>query len=135
MPRKTDSNNPADWLFIADSDLVGLKALAAQELSYEMCHSKLAEVLEKVLKAELLRLGWRLVKTHDLEILAGELRARGSDLMADVNPLCEVLDEVYFIGRYPGFDLEDPDWPRLRQRIEAVARLAVTVKSRLEPRA
>lgn len=131
MPRKTDSNNPADWLFIADSDLAGLKALATQELAYEMCRSKLAEVLEKVLKAELLRLGWRLVKTHDLEVLASELRARGSDLMPQVDPLCEALAEVYFTDRYPGFDLEDPDWSKLRQQLDDIAKLAETVKSRL----
>lgn len=131
MPRKTDSNNPADWLFIADADLAGLKALAVQELGYEMCRSKLAEVLEKVLKAELLRVGWRLVKTHDLEVLAGEFRARGSDLLAQVEPLCEALAEVYFTDRYPGFDLEDPNWPNLRQQIEAVAGLAAIVKARL----
>lgn len=124
MLRKTDSNNPADWLFIADSDLSGLKALATQELGYEMCRSKLAEVLEKVLKAELLRLGWRLVKTHDLEVLAAELAARSSDLLDRVNPLCEALAEVYFTDRYPGFDLEDPNWPVFRQQLNDVVALA-----------
>lgn len=130
MPRRTDSNNPADWLYIAESDLAGLKALAAQELSHGLCRSKLAEVLEKVLKAELLRLGWRLAKTHDLEVLAGELNARHSDLMDRVNPLCEALAEVYFTDRYPGFDLEEPDWPKLRQQIEAVADLTQAVRAR-----
>ena len=57
MPRKIDSRNPADWLAIVESDLQGLRILAQQELSYSMCRSKLAEVLEKVLKAELIRLG------------------------------------------------------------------------------
>lgn len=131
MHRKTDSNNPADWLFIAGSDLAGLNLLTMKEVSHEMCRSKLAEVLEKVLKAELLRLGWRLIKTHDLEVLAGELRARGSDLMLQVDPLCEALAEVYFTDRYPGFDLEDPDWPQLRQQLRDIAKLATTVKSRL----
>ena len=70
LPRKTDSNNPADWLWISESDLEGLRALAERELSYVMCQSKLAEVVEKILKAELIRLGWPLEKTHDLRKLS-----------------------------------------------------------------
>ncbi|MEK7684349.1 MAG: HEPN domain-containing protein [Verrucomicrobiota bacterium] len=88
MPRKTDSNNPADWLFIAESDLAGLRILARLETGYEMCRSKLAEVLEKVLKAELIRTGWLLEKTHDLLKLYGELEAGGSDLAPHAQSLC-----------------------------------------------
>ena len=73
MPRKTDSHNPGDWLWIAARDLEALEAMAAQELGYELCRSKLAEVLEKIFKAELLRQGWVLEKTHDLRKLGGEV--------------------------------------------------------------
>jgi HEPN domain-containing protein len=131
LPRKTDSCNPADWLLIADSDLTGLQALAAQEVAYEMCRGKLAEVLEKVVKAELIRLGWPLVKTHDLQVLANEMAVRQSDLLPTVKPLCIALAEVYFTSRYPGFDLEDPDWPGLRQQLGQVAAVAQTVRGRL----
>ena len=82
MPRKTDSNNPADWLFLALSDMEAISALADQELAYPMCRSTLAEVVEKGMKAELIRLGWFLERTHDLEKLLGELRARRSDSLA-----------------------------------------------------
>ena len=96
-----------------------------------MCRSKLAEVVEKLIKAELIRLGWFLEKTHDLRKLGGELDARGSDLMSSVRPLCNEFAEVYFTDRYPGFDLEDPDWPALRTRVEEVTRLLDTMKSRV----
>jgi hypothetical protein len=46
LPRKTDSNNPADWLFFAESDLEGLRLIANAEVSHPLCQSKLAEVLE-----------------------------------------------------------------------------------------
>lgn len=131
MPRKTDSNNPADWLWIAESELEALQLLAAEEVSYPTCRSKLAEVLEKILKAELIRTGWFLQKTHDLQKLRDALVARGSDLSVTVKPLCDALAEVYFTGRYPGFDLEDPDWPTLRQQLAEVAELLETVKGRL----
>ncbi|MCW5553061.1 MAG: HEPN domain-containing protein [Verrucomicrobiae bacterium] len=131
MPRKTDSNNPADWLFIAESDLDGLRVLARQEVSYSLCRSKLAEVLEKVLKAELIRTGWFLQKTHDLEILLGHLKSRHSDLVPQSAPLCKAFAEAYFSDRYPGFDMEDPDWPDMRAKLEQVASLMATVKSRV----
>ncbi|MBI3468868.1 MAG: HEPN domain-containing protein [Planctomycetes bacterium] len=131
MPRKTDSNNPADWIALAESDLVGIRLLAEREVAYPMCHSRLAEVVEKILKAELIRLGWFLEKTHDLEKLAGELRARGSDLAAQARSLSTSLAEVYFTERYPGFDLDDPDWVDLRQKLSDVASILDVVKSRL----
>ena len=96
MPRKTDSNNPADWLWLAASDLEGVRDLAARELSYELCRGKLAEILEKIVKAELIRLGWRLEKTHDLNRLALLLQTHSSPSEAGAIPLCTALAEVYF---------------------------------------
>jgi HEPN domain-containing protein len=131
LPRKTDSNNPSDWIYLAESEIVGLRLLAERETSYSMCRSKLAEVLEKVLKAELIRLGWFLQRTHDVRKLGGELRARGSDLESSARPLCNALAEVYFSDRYPGFDLADADWPDFCQKLHAVSELLDAVKSRL----
>jgi len=130
LPRKTDSNNPADWIFLAESNVEAIQVLAVREVGYPMCQSKLAEALEKILKAELIRTGWFLEKTHDLEILLGQLQARKSDLVAQAEPLCDALAEVYFSNRYPGFDLEDPDWPELRANLNLVASLLQTVKAR-----
>ena len=132
MPRKTDSKNPADWIFFAESDLDGVRVLAEKEISYPMCQSKLAEVLEKVLKAELVRLGWFLVKTHDVQELAEELCARKSELFPDFKPLCDALADCYFIDRYPGFDLEEPDWPEFRKLVRQVAEVLAKVKARVE---
>ncbi len=133
MPRKTDSSNPADWLSFAESDLQGLQVLAKQEISPELCSSKLAEVLEKILKAELIRTGWTLERTHDLLRLANELNARGSDLVPEVRPLAIALAEVYFADRYPGFDLEEPDWPKFRLQLAQIETLLTKVKQRMLP--
>lgn len=131
MPRKTDSSNPADWILIAEPDLEGVRELVGKHLAYSLCISKLAEILEKIIKAELIRTGWFLEKTHDLLKLGGELRARKSDLTDRVRPLCESLAEKYFTDRYPGFDLEDEDWPKLRAQTEEVAVLLAEVKRRI----
>jgi hypothetical protein len=69
--RKTDSSNPVDRIFLAESDMEGIQFCAGRQISYHMCRSKLAEVVEKIMKAELIRIGWFLEKTHDLEKLAG----------------------------------------------------------------
>ena len=101
MPRKTDSNNPADWLFLAASDLEGVRELTRQGMAHSLCLSKLAEILEKIIKAELVRRGWFLIKTHDLVKLNDELRVRDVELADRILPLTEALAEKYFteIGR------------------------------------
>ena len=131
MARRTDSNSPADWLFIASGDLVGVRELASQELAFAMCVSKLAEILEKIIKAELIRTGWFLVKTHDLVKLVDELRDRDPLLADSFQPLCEELAERYFTDRYPGFDLEDEDWPRIRRQADQIVGLLETVRKRI----
>jgi HEPN domain-containing protein len=131
LPRKTDSKNPADWLWIAASELEMVRLAAEKEISFAAARSKLAEILEKILKAELLRLGWILEKTHDLNRLFDLLVERGSDLLPSVEPLCDAMAQVYFTDRYPGFDLDDPDWPKLREQVQAVTSLLQTVKSRV----
>jgi HEPN domain-containing protein len=131
LPRKTDSNNPADWILIVEFDMEALRAMVRQELGYNLCRSKLAEVVEKIIKAELIRTGWNLEKTHDLEKLFEMLVERGSDLKDLCAPLCAGLAEAYFTDRYPGFDLDDPDWPKLRGQFQQVEELLAKVKSRL----
>ena len=131
MPRKTDSDNPADWLWISGSDLEGLRVLVERELSHALCKGKLAEVLEKILKAELIRIGWTLEKTHDLRKLASELQIRDSDFAMQFRESVEALAESYFLDRYPGFDLADPDWPALREHLASVTALLAAVEARL----
>ena len=133
MPHKTDENNPADWLAIAEEDVAMVRLVAEREVSFSPCRAKLAEALEKVMKAELIRLGWPLQRTHDLQQLVKLLRERGSDLPASAQPLASALTEAYFTNRYPGFDLDDPDWPKLRQQTEEVGRLLEIVKTRVTP--
>ena len=75
--------------------------------------------------------GWPLEKTHDLNRLFDELAERDSDLLPTVEPICDGLVQVYFTDRYPGFDLDDPDWPVLRAQVEQVAALLAAVQARV----
>ena len=131
MPRRTDSRNPADWLWIAETDLSVVRLAVDREIGFITCRSKLAEILEKVLKAELIRLGWALERTHDLNRLVDELTRLNADLASASTPAAKALAEVYFTDRYPGFDMDDADWPALRQQVEDVGRLLEFVKARV----
>ena len=83
------------------------------------------------MKAELIRSGWFLIKTHDLEKLLDEMRRRDAKLATEAEPVVDELVEVYFTARYPGFDLEDSDWPCLRGIVQQVSALLEKVKARI----
>ena len=135
MPRKTDSDNPADWLFVADADLAMIRDSLGNDAAFFPCRAKLAEGLEKVMKAELIRRGWKLIRTHDLQLLATELARCDAALEDEIRPLCQALSEFYLHTRYPGFDLEDPDWPVLRAQFDAITALAAKIRARVSPSA
>jgi HEPN domain-containing protein len=116
---------------MATADLEMVRLAVVQQVGFTACRSKLAEVAEKIMKAELIRLGWQLERTHDLERLLDELVTRKSDLFPAFEPLCDALTDAYFTDRYPGFDLDDPDWPTLTQHVGAVAKLLETVGARV----
>jgi HEPN domain-containing protein len=128
LPHKTDSNNPIDWIYFAESDMAGIEVLIGCKISYHLCRSKLAEVLEKTLKAELIRHGWFLERTHDLQKLVDELRLRDNEIADKFQNLAETLTEAYLVDRYPGFDLEDADWEHLRQQVYETRELINNVK-------
>jgi HEPN domain-containing protein len=131
LPRRTDAHNPADWLWLANADLEMVRLATNQQAGFTACRSKLAEAVEKIMKAELIRLGWELERTHDLERLLDELVARKSNLVSAVEPLCDGLTDAYFTDRYPGFDLDDPDWPELTKLLTAASKLRDAVLARV----
>ena len=134
-PRKTNSSDPADWLFFAEAELAALRSLIGGRIAYLVCQSKCAETLEKLIKAELVLLGWPLVKTHDIQQLADELKARASANVERLQPLVENLADAYFVGRYPGFDLdENEDWAALADQLRQIEEYGRAVRAEIENR-
>jgi len=117
---KTDFTNPGDWLYFASVDLEAIGLLYENRIAFEVCQSRLAECLEKVIKGELVRNGWRLKKEHDLQWLAKEMELFTPDLTALISQVVEELADVYFTSRYPGFDLEEPDWDQFGIQLATV---------------
>jgi HEPN domain-containing protein len=72
-----------------------------------------------------------LEKTHDLRQLFGLLESRDSELCEALRSLTVNYAEIYFLSRYPGFDLEDPDWEQLRIDVTATAEVLKRVKTSL----
>lgn len=54
-----------------------------------------------------------------------------ADLADPADPLVTSLTEAYFTDRYPGFDLDDPDWPALQKSVETVGELIEKVRGQL----
>jgi len=129
---KTDSNNARDWILFASRDLEGVTLLAANQVSYELCQSKLAEIVEKILKAELIRSGWFLEKTHDLQKLAARIHERDPALADQCRELVTSLADAYFSARYPGFDLDEPDWADLTDKITQTVQLLIEIRTRID---
>ncbi len=130
MPRKTDSGNPRDWLAYAKTDLDAVRLLVREQVAYPVCKSKLAEALEKGLKANLLTQGWRLEKTHDLQKLNDALAACDESVAEKLQSLVDDLAECYIEERYPGFDLEDPDWPSAADLLAQVSEYILELESK-----
>lgn len=120
MPKKTDAANPADWLSFAESDLEAVQVLSERKAAFGVCRSKLAEALEKLLKADLIHRGWTLRKIHDLQSLLDDLIPYAPATVNSLQPVVDELAEAYAQTRYPGFDLSDENWPRLTELLTHV---------------
>jgi len=92
LPRKTDAGNPRDWLHLAGPDLDAVQTLVERQVAFPVCCSKLAEALEKLLKAQLIAHGWRLRKVHDLQVLREDLEGH---VPQQAEALRAVVDELY----------------------------------------
>ena len=108
--KKTESGNPGDWLFFANEDINAVNLLYGSKVSFTVCKSKLAEAFEKSIKADLISRGWRLEKIHDLQKLCDLLAAYESQKADSIQNAVDELSGSYTECRYPGFDLEEPDW-------------------------
>jgi len=132
-PKKTDAGNPSDWLAFIEEDLGAVALLIRHRVSFHVCRSKLAEALEKALKADLIRRGWSLVKVHDLQKLCDHLAAYDESVADRLQRLVDELVESYTEGRYPGFDLDEPDWETLESQYQSVRNYVEELKKVITP--
>jgi HEPN domain-containing protein len=94
-----DSLYPADWQRIAEKDLQRVTSLLGIG-DPEAAGFYLQQAVEKFLKAFLLSKGWKLERTHDLEVLLNEALAYDASLES-FRQVCQKTTGFYFLERYP----------------------------------
>lgn len=88
---------PADWLALAQIDLRRVRA-TLRDADFGAAAFWLQQSAEKALKGWLIGCGWALVKTHDLERLAGAVTQFGQTL-SWFEPTAVRLTKLYFTDR------------------------------------
>ena len=127
---KTDPGNPGDWLVLARDRLEKADALhdrfGPSWSGIELLH----EAAERYLKALLVAKGWKLVKTHDLNLLLAEA-AEFNEECARFQEIAGNLTEQFWEQHYPGGDLDQvgQDYDEVRSQLgELVALIEKSVK-------
>jgi HEPN domain-containing protein len=124
MAITTSEDDPDDWFLLARDKLAAADdVFAARGATYagvELLH----EAVERFLKGYLVSKGWRLARTHYLDVLVEQATtydARFDPFME----LAEDLTEQFFAQHYPGSDLTDvgANYPELRVRVNALIQL------------
>jgi HEPN domain-containing protein/predicted nucleotidyltransferase len=101
-----------DWLEWANQDLAAVRALLdTNNITNAAYH--LQQVIEKILKAFLLKQGWALERTHDLKKLLDEAIKHKPELET-FRPLCKRADE-FLVVRYPVTLAQPPTKDELEQ--------------------
>jgi len=76
-----------------------------------------------------------LEKTHDLQKLNDALAAYDESVAEELQSLVDDLAECYIEERYPGFDLEDPDWTSAADLLAHVSEYILELEGCLSPHA
>ena len=97
--QRDESLYPADWLRIAEKDLTRVEYLLNGEDS-EAAGFYLQQGLEKLFKAFLLSKGWKLIRTHDLEVLLNAAVGYNPSV-EPFRPACQKITGFYLMERYP----------------------------------
>ena len=120
----TSANDPDDWFLLARDKLAAADdVFAARGATYagvELLH----EAVERFLKGYLIAKGWRLERTHYLDVLIEEAATHDSRFEPFMD-LAEDLTQQFFAQHYPGSDLADvgANYTELRTRITDLIQL------------
>jgi len=121
-----ESLYPLDWLDGAKEDLVDIRALLDVN-SIKSAAYHLQQAVQKTLKAFLLKQGWALERTHDLNKLLDEAVMHKPELES-FRALCKRADE-FLIVRYPVTLAQAPTKDELEQLLPQAQALYQQVES------
>ncbi len=129
MPGKPNSSLISkEWFVRGEHDLQAARLIFEKEAYGDIVASLIQQAVEKYLKGYLLGLGWKLAKTHDLEVLISEAMTHDKGF-AEFLDFARVLSVAYLESRYP------PGLPRefsrqeLSSMMEQAERLVSKIRS------
>ena len=99
MPDKYEGD-PSEWFGHGDKDLRTAKILIEHHGFSDNVAFFLQQASEKYLKGYLLSKGWKLQKTHDLEVLISEA-AKYDKTFKDFLDFAQIISALYVESRYP----------------------------------
>jgi HEPN domain-containing protein len=122
-------NETITWLDYAAENLESARVLLDSNL-FNSCLQNVQQCVEKLLKAVLVELSAKLIKTHSISRLKQALADKG--LAAHItDDECDLLDTIYLPSKYPiGSVIPDyePDADICRECMEVARRVEKTVK-------
>ena len=116
-----ESRYPADWLRIAELDLVRVSRNLRDEDPIAAGFF-LQQALEKFIKGFLLKHGWNLRRIHDLEDLLEEAFTYDGTL-AQFMPLCRRVTSYYVLDRYRFLSDSGPSQEEVEEQVAEAKRL------------
>jgi len=126
----TDPSNPSDWFLLAKDRLEKADALFVQFGASWSGVELLHESAERYLKGYLVACGWKIVKTHDLNLLLAVACDFNTDFAA-YSPACQSLTEQFWEQHYPGGDLDEvgEDYSNIRNAVGEIISLIQNTKT------
>lgn len=92
-------NETKTWLDYADENLESARILKDSDL-FNSCLQNIQQCVEKLLKAVLIELSDRFIKTHSILRLKQEIE--NIDLLVNISEEeCDLLDTIYLPSKYP----------------------------------
>jgi HEPN domain-containing protein len=107
LPKQSDETKPSDWFELALDRLRAADILWNSEGLSATGIEVLHEAAERFCKGYLIALGWRLIKTHDLQLLIIEMQKKNARFMPFQKFAAELTTD-FFAQHYPG-----GDWSRI----------------------
>ena len=121
MSGPQDSTYAEDWVRVARRDWKRVhNILRGGDL--ELAAFLLQQCLEKYLKAYLLRHGWTLQRTHELDTLL-DVACRFEPELEAYQELCERVSGYYLVDRYPILQEAQVELSRVEEELNGAAEL------------
>jgi HEPN domain-containing protein len=122
-----DSNNKLDWFRRAEHDLQDAKLLFQNMGHNDTIAVLIQQAIEKYLKGYLIGKGWKLKKTHDVELLLAEAAHYNQGLNKFLD-FTRTITDFYIEERYPAGPPSEPPRQEIASYLQQAEELIILIK-------